>query len=235
MNNLTVFEFESNQVRIADIDGELWFVAKDICDVLCLTNVSQAVSRLEDFEKRELGYDQVITLNDDPSTKRLLAVSESGMYALILSSRKKQAKVFRLWVTQEVLPSIRRTGEYQSKPTSKRSREEILADHEIIDSIFADTYLDMMVIAEFKLMVVTRPLSEVMDIVRSFIIHKQWSWNLNHFVEFLNKDPIRKEHILYQLQEKILMGELIPLPGIEPLPSSTLWQRELRKGEGYEN
>lgn len=115
MSNLTRFEFRNNSVRLITIDGDPWFVAKDLCDVLEIKNPSQALSRLDEDEKRNLPYDVVVTLNDDPDTTRLSAISESGMYALVLSSRKPEAKPFRKWVTSEVLPAIRKTGKYETQ------------------------------------------------------------------------------------------------------------------------
>ena len=81
------------------IDGDPWFVAKDVCDVLEHTNTAVALLALEDFEK---GIREVYT----PGGKQSMTIiNESGMYALVLRSRKPQAKPFRLWVTNEVLPA----------------------------------------------------------------------------------------------------------------------------------
>lgn len=112
MSSIQHFDFNSSQVRIVFIDGEPWFVAKDVCNVLEVGNVGQALSRLDDDEVKQLDYQTIITLNDDPSIARLSAISESGLYSLTLSSRKPQAKDFKRWVTREVLPSIRKTGGY---------------------------------------------------------------------------------------------------------------------------
>lgn len=116
-SSLSVFDFKSQKVRILNINGEPWFVAKDLCDILDIGNPSQALSRLDADEKQDLPYNLIIILNDNPDTKRLLAVSESGMYALVLTSRKPEAKPFRKWVTSEVLPSIRETGKYIAPTT----------------------------------------------------------------------------------------------------------------------
>ena len=128
MNNLTTFNFGSHDTRVAirvvTLDGEPWFVAKDICDVLQLKNVSKALSHLDNDEKQLLPYDTVITIGNDPDTTKLLAVSESGMYMLVIRSRKPEAKAFRKWVTSEVLPSIRKTGKYEllQQPASTTSQ-----------------------------------------------------------------------------------------------------------------
>ncbi len=113
MSSLAKFEFEGNQVRIVTINGEPWFVAKDVCKALGLANSGDALSRLDDDEKTQLSHDSIIGLTDNPNTVRLSAVTESGMYALVLSSRKPEAKPFRKWVTSEVIPSIRKTGKYE--------------------------------------------------------------------------------------------------------------------------
>lgn len=93
-------------VRMQMVDGEPWFAAKDLCELLGLDNSRQAVSRLDDDEKGVISSD---TLG---GKQELTFVSESGMYALIFQSRKPQARAFRKWVTGEVLPSLRKYGYY---------------------------------------------------------------------------------------------------------------------------
>lgn len=102
------FDFKGAALRtLTDEAGEPWFVAKDVCDVLELSNVGQALARLDDDEKSS------ITLNDGtPGNPNKAIVSESGLYALVLASRKPEAHEFKRWVTHEVLPQIRRTGGY---------------------------------------------------------------------------------------------------------------------------
>lgn len=102
------FEFKGAALRtLTDENGEPWFVAKDVCDVLELSNVGQALARLDDDEKSS------ITLNDGtPGNPNKAIVSESGLYALVLASRKPEAHEFKRWVTHEVLPQIRKTGGY---------------------------------------------------------------------------------------------------------------------------
>ena len=92
---------------IKDSNNEPWFVAKDVCEILELTNVGQALMRLDDDEKN------TITLNDgNKGNPNKAIVNEAGLYSLILASRKPQAKAFKRWVTHEVLPAIRRDGGY---------------------------------------------------------------------------------------------------------------------------
>ena len=116
MTSLTQFAFNSQQVRIVSVNNEPWFVAQDVCDILEIRNVSQALSRLDSDETMNLDRESIITLNDDLNTVRLSAISESGLYSLTLSSRKPQAKDFKRWVTREILPTIRKTGKYEVNP-----------------------------------------------------------------------------------------------------------------------
>ena len=105
-NSLQLFQNTDWKIRVVMRDGEPWFVAKDVCDCLELGNVSQTCSRLDDDERG-------IILNDTPSGKQeMLVVSEPGLYSLIGSSKKQEAKAFKRWVNHEVLPSIRKTGGY---------------------------------------------------------------------------------------------------------------------------
>lgn len=107
---LQVFYNEEANVNIRTevVNNEPWFVAKDICDALGLQDVSMTVKRLDDDEKL------VQTLFVSGQNREVWTVNESGLYGLIFQSRKPEAKAFRKWVTNDVLPSIRRTGSYSS-------------------------------------------------------------------------------------------------------------------------
>ncbi|WP_061566364.1 phage antirepressor [Heyndrickxia coagulans] len=106
MNSLQVFNFKQNEVRTVLKDGEPWFVAKDVCDVLEIGNSRQALTRLDQDEKAS------VTLNDGSQNRHLTIVNEPGLYTLVLSSRKPEAKEFKRWITHEVIPAIRKTGSY---------------------------------------------------------------------------------------------------------------------------
>ena len=109
---LQVFYNEDTNVniRIEKVNGEPWFVAKDICNALELSDVSMTVKRLDDDEKL------IQTTLVSGQGREMWFVNESGLYSLIFQSRKPEAKAFRKWVTNVVLPSIRRTGLYSSPP-----------------------------------------------------------------------------------------------------------------------
>lgn len=104
---VTPFNFDQYQIRtMQDDGGEVWFVAQDVCEALEHSDTSMAVRRLDDDEK---GTSIVCTPSGE---QQMLTISESGLYSLVLTSRKPEAKRFKKWVTSEVLPSIRKTGGY---------------------------------------------------------------------------------------------------------------------------
>lgn len=109
VNQLQVFNNEEfGQVRTVVQGEDVWFVAKDICDVLEIKNHRTSISILDDDEK---GVHSMDTLG---GTQQLQTINESGLYSLVLRSRKPQAKAFKKWVTSEVLPSIRKHGAYMT-------------------------------------------------------------------------------------------------------------------------
>lgn len=113
-----VFSFESHSVRTIYRDGEIWFVLNDVTEALAFTRGRNAARMLDDDER---GAHIVSTLGGD---QELTIINESGLYSLILRSRKPEAKRFKKWVTSEVLPAIRKTGTYStSTPRSKASHE----------------------------------------------------------------------------------------------------------------
>jgi len=101
------FDTQRQMVRtMIDRDGEPWFVAQDVCDVLEHTNSRMAIQSLEEDEK------DVSKVYTSTGEKEANIINESGLYNLIFRSNKTQAKVFRKWVTSEVLPAIRKQGYY---------------------------------------------------------------------------------------------------------------------------
>ena len=108
MNELQVFAFNDHLVRTVQKEGEPWWVAKDVCEVLDLARQQDSVRYLDDDEKG------VCLVNTPGGSQEMTIVSEAGLYSLILRSRKPEAKEFKRWVTHEVLPTIRKTGGYLS-------------------------------------------------------------------------------------------------------------------------
>ena len=106
-NNALSFSFPTHSLRCTLRDGEPWFIAADVCEALAISNNRDALSRLDDDEKG-------VANTDTPGgQQQMTIINESGLYSLILTSRKPEAKKFKKWVTSEVLPAIRRTGRYE--------------------------------------------------------------------------------------------------------------------------
>ena len=118
--NLQVFYNEESNVNIRTrmIDNENYFVAKDVCDALGISNSRDAMSRLDEDEKA------MSVLPTQFGEKAMNMVNESGLYNLIFQSRKLEARAFRKWVTNVVLPSIRQTGQYRIKGEAECMREQ---------------------------------------------------------------------------------------------------------------
>jgi len=100
------YNFDGWTIRAVTQGNEPWFVASDVADALTIGRTDDAVSRLDDDEKG------AATIRTPGGNQKLTIINESGLYSLILTSRKPEAKRFKKWVTSEVLPSIRKTGGY---------------------------------------------------------------------------------------------------------------------------
>ena len=123
MNNLQVFNYNGNEVRTIQKDGEPWWVLKDVCEVLGLSSPHKVFDRLDEDEK---GRNQIPTPGGE---QEMTVINESGLYNVILRSDKPEAKPFRKWVTSEVLPSIRKHGAYM---TPQKIEEALLNPDTII-------------------------------------------------------------------------------------------------------
>lgn len=121
-NQISIFNFENQSIRTIAINNEPWFIAKDLCDAINISNYRDAIERLDEDEKG-------VALTDTLGGKQEMAVvSESGMYTLILRCREavKKGSIphrFRKWVTAEVLPQIRKTGSYSQNVEEIRPLE----------------------------------------------------------------------------------------------------------------
>lgn len=108
-NELQLFDFENNQIRVLKINNEPWFVGKDVAIILGYSNTRKALIDHVDDEDKKDG----VTIRDSMGRSQLaVVINESGMYSLILSSKLPNAKKFKRWVTSEVLPAIREDGAY---------------------------------------------------------------------------------------------------------------------------
>ena len=123
-NELQVFNFTGNKsVRVIanEPDDAPWFVAKDVCKILELTDVNKSVANLDNDEKL------IRKIFASGQNRDVITINESGLYALIFRSNKPEAKKFRKWVTSEVLPEIRRTGLYVANKTIAALQGEVKA------------------------------------------------------------------------------------------------------------
>lgn len=115
--DLMPFAYGDNQMRVVMVDGEPEFVAADVCRMLDHSNPTSAVAGLEDDEKG-------LRIVETPSgAQQMVTVTEAGLYALIIRSRKPEAKAIKRWITHEVLPSIRKTGSYSTATALPGPRE----------------------------------------------------------------------------------------------------------------
>lgn len=122
-NNFPVsFNYEGKQVRSVKIDGEVWLVAKDVCEILELTNSRMVTDELDDDEK---GVSSIYTPG---GMQNMTVINEAGLYKLTFRSRKPKAKEFTRWVTHEVLPEIMRTGKYVHKAVMEEKPKPIPRD-----------------------------------------------------------------------------------------------------------
>lgn len=147
MTDLQIFNNDRfGQVRIVPVDGELMFVAKDVCDCLEITKHRDAISRLDPDERGSVKLDTLGGKQD------IAAINEYGLYSLVLSSRKPEAKEFKRWITHDVIPAIRKTGSYsmvipQTLPEALRAYADEVESHNATKAIVAQQEQQ---IAEFK-------------------------------------------------------------------------------------
>lgn len=128
MEQLKIFENEEfGQVRTINIDGEPWFVGKDVAKILGYKDTSDAMRRHVDDE------DKLTRCFTDSGQKReLYIINESGLYSVILSSKLPSAKRFKRWVTSEVLPVIRKTGSYEMDDYSPEMKAILMHDKKLV-------------------------------------------------------------------------------------------------------
>lgn len=123
MHNLISLTYKGKPVRRIDKDGMTWWVLSDVCAILGLGSIHKVAARLDEDERN-----QIPVIDTIGRTQLTAAVNESGLYSVLLRSDKPEAKPFKRWVTHEVLPSIRRTGQYIA-PTAPVKTTRDMAAH----------------------------------------------------------------------------------------------------------
>ena len=180
-----VFSSEKfGNVRIVMVDGEPWFVGKDICDALGLTNSRMSINRLDNDEK---GVSSIDTLG---GAQQIQVVNESGLYSLIGSSRKTEAREFKRWVNHEVLPSIRKTGTY-GIPQNYAEALQLAADQakQLLEQKPKVEFFDA--VAESKDAIEIASVAKVLD-VPGVGRNKLFEFLRNHKVLMRNNQPYQK-------------------------------------------
>lgn len=129
MNAIVPFAFDDHLVRAVDVDGEPWFIGRDVCESLGLGNSREALARLDADEKGVISAD---TLG---GAQTVAIVSEPGVYRLIFTSRKAEAERFKRWLAHEVLPALRKNGFYGVSAVAEHPQRE----EEIIFGVKAST------------------------------------------------------------------------------------------------
>lgn len=130
MNDLQIFIYGGEQLRTIQREDGLWWVLRDVCRVLGMSNPAMVASRLEDDEKADVSL--TYTSSNGVTQARITTIiNEPGLYAVILRSDKPEAKAFKRWVTHDVLPTIRRSGTYgvlQKQLDRLSAAQQMLAD-----------------------------------------------------------------------------------------------------------
>ena len=193
MNEVQLFNFENHEVRSLLISNEPWFVGKDVADVLGYADTNQAIRKHVDNEDR-------LTRRFDGTgqSRDMTIINESRLYSLVLSSKLPSAKKFKRWVTSEVLPTLRKTGQYQVK---ELSGSELMAKALIeAQNVLA---------AKDKQIEEMKPKASYYDVIlnckgllATSVIAKDYGWSAIRLNEYLHKKGIQfkqgKTWLLYQ-------------------------------------
>jgi prophage antirepressor-like protein len=119
MSDIELFDFKGSEIRVVMIDGDPWFIAKDVVQVFEYATTAKLLQMVDDEDCMEINPQKLdctkMVSSFTSNTFRLSLINESGLYAVIFGSTKPEAKAFKKWVTSEVLPSIRKTGKYEIK------------------------------------------------------------------------------------------------------------------------
>ncbi len=192
---LLSFKFENNSIRTLLIENEPWFVLKDVGDVLGLTNHKQALSDLKKrLQKISVNLEEVrrtYPLQTSGGMQNVVCLSEIGLYELIFASNKLEAIRFRYWVTREVLPSIRKTGNYSTQKqqtpifdTSSFSSEKLLDVQKTLLGL--ETAIKILKVSEASKLLMTETIYRELDIKTDFLpkySDEKHTYSLTHLLK----------------------------------------------------
>lgn len=130
MNDLQIFSNEEfGNIRTVTINNEIWFVGKDVAEILSYTNTRDALAKRVDEEDKR---DGVAICDPIGREQKPVLINESGLYSLILSSKMPNARKFKRWVTSEVLPTLRKTGHYEMENYSPEMQAILMHDKKLV-------------------------------------------------------------------------------------------------------
>ena len=193
MNEVQLFNFENHEVRSLLLNNEPWFVGKDVAEVLGYERADNAIRNHIDKEDKLMHQ-----ISASGQNRNMTIINESGLYSLVLSSKLPSAKKFKRWVTSEVLPALRKTGQYQVK---ELSGSELMAKALIeAQSVLA---------AKDKVIEEMKPKASYYDVIlnckgllATSVIAKDYGWSAIRLNEYLHKKGIQfkqgKTWLLYQ-------------------------------------
>lgn len=225
------YKFEGHQITSFLKDGEPWFLAKDIADTLGYQNGSRDVNRHVDKEDRETHQ-----VNLSGQRREMIVVNESGLYALIFGSKLESAKKFKRWVTNEVLPSIRKHGMYATADTVERLLNDPETAIKLLETIKSER--EQRLIAEQQVKEL-QPKADYYDsilknksLVSITVIAKNYGMSGKGMNDLLHELGIQykqgKTWLLYsKYQDKgFTHTEMIPVQGSKNLKPNTKWTQK---------
>ena len=198
MNELQIFKnAEFGSIRTTTINGEPYFVGRDIAEILGYSNTKDAISTHVDEEDRTVIQRSENTTLEIPN-RGLTVINESGLYSLILSSKMPNAKKFKHWVTSEVLPAIRKHGVY--------AVDEVLANPDVLINALMElkkereekSALQQIVAIQNQQIIEMKPKASYYDVVLNCkdlvaisVIAKDYGWTANHMNQYLHEKGIQ--------------------------------------------
>lgn len=133
--NITPFNFNNNEIRVIEKDGESWFVAKDVAELLGYSNSRDAINK-------HCKAKASVAFHDGSQSRNITIIPERDLYRLIMRSKLPAAEAFEEWIVSEVLPSIRKTGSYQvAQPSQPKESKQLMEANRMFKSNFSVTSL----------------------------------------------------------------------------------------------
>ena len=221
MSDLQIFDFNSNAVRVITLQDEPWFVAADVALILGYSSTKDATRVLDDDEKG--GH----ILPTPGGAQEFTIINESGLYGLVLRSRRPEAKAFRRWITGEVIPQIMRTGHYAapaalSLPSYPEALRQLAATLEEKERLEAERALDAPKVEAYEALIETTSLYLVREAA------KMLGLGQNRLYDFMRKQAIVFPNGTEPYQRHVDAGRFVVkvktyMRGKEPASSKTTY------------